>query len=808
MDRFICIHGHFYQPPRENPWLEEVEFEDTAYPYHDWNEKITAECYAPNAASRILDAEGRIIDIVNIYSKISFDFGPTLLSWLERHKPDVYEALIEADRLSMENFSGHGSAIAQAYNHMIMPLANKNDKYTQVIWGIKDFQKRFGRLPEGMWLPEAAVDLETLETLSDSGIKFTILSQRQAKKVRKVEGDGDWNDVSGENIDPKMAYLCVLPSGRHMNIFFYDGPISQDVSFGGLLKNGEAFAKRLLSAFNEQESRPQIVHIATDGETFGHHHHHGDMALSYGLHYIESSGFAKLTNYSEYLEKFPPAYQVAISENTSWSCAHGVERWKANCGCKTGLHAGWSQTWRRPLRDAMDWLRDRLIPIYNDEAGKYFKDTGEARNGYIEVILDRSQDNVERFITKHSEKILSMEEKVSSLKLLEMQRNAMLMYTSCGWFFDDVSGIEAVQVMLYASKAIQYIEELCGISLEPEYMQCLENAPSNIFKNGAEIYKQSVKPAWSDLLRVGAHYSISSFFEEYTDETKIFCYTAKNEGYNRIEAGKQRFAMGKTVISSDITFDEKTIIFAVLHLGDHNINGGAEEYTGDEHFSFMQYEMKAAFEKGDIPEVIRLMDKHFGKNIYSLWHLFKDEQRRVLNQIMQLTYDGIEATYRQIYENNYAIMSFFHSLRLRLPRPFSSAAEYLLNTDLKNLLEEDDLDLEKLRNMIDEAKNWPIRIDRTTIGFVVSSRINRLMEMLHENPEDVELFKNIDDIMEVLKPLSLSLNLWKAQNIYFSIGTSLLGNMQERASKGDKSAAGWVEDYLKLGNYLHVKVTQ
>lgn len=808
MDRYICIHGHFYQPPRENPWLEEVELQETAYPYHDWNEKITAECYAPNAASRILDSEGRIIDIVNIYSKISFDFGPTLLSWLERHKPDVYQAILEADRLSMERFYGHGSAIAHAYNHMVMPLANRRDKYTQIIWGVKDFQKRFNRFPEGMWLPETAADVETLEVLVSLGIKFTILSPRQAKRISKIGETGKWHDVSEERVDPTMAYLCVLPSGRTINLFFYDSPISQEVSFGGLLSNGEAFAKKLLSVFNDQREWPQIVHIATDGETFGHHHRHGDMALSYGLHYIESNNLAKITNYGEHLEKHPPTYTVEIFENSSWSCVHGVERWRDDCGCNSGMHPGWNQAWRKPLRNAMDWLRDKLLHIYGNKASRYFKDPWNARNDYIEVILDRSHENIENFFKKHASKELSTEEKMRALKLLETQRNAMLMYTSCGWFFDDISGIEAIQVIQYASKAMQYIEELEeGLSLEVEYLEVLEKAPSNIYENAVKPYEMFVKSARSDLLRVGAHYSISSIFEEYPEDIKIFCYTAKSEVYNKIEAGKLKLAIGKANITSDITWDEKTISFAVLHLGDHNINGGAKEFTGDEDFSTMQDEIKGAFEKGDIPQVIRLMDKHFGSNIYSLWHLFKDEQRKVLNEILQLTYEGIEASYRQIYENNYAIMNFFHSLHIRLPRRFSAAAEYILNTDLEKIFkEEEDLDVEKLKKLIDDAERWPIKIDTTTIGFVASSWINSLMERLYQQPEDIELFEKIDNTLEVLKPLSLSLDLWKAQNIHFSISRDFYNTMKERSENGDKLAERWVEDFLKLGHYLHVKV--
>jgi alpha-amylase/alpha-mannosidase (GH57 family) len=806
MNKYICIHGHFYQPPRENPWLEEVEYQDNAYPYHDWNERITAECYAPNAASRILDAQGRIIDIVNIYSKISFDFGPTLLSWLERHKPDVYQAILDADRMSIERFSGHGSALAHAYNHMIMPLANRRDKYTQIIWGIRDFQKRFNRFPEGMWLPETAVDIETLEVIVSLGIKFTILTPRQAKRIIKKGDDESWHDVSGEKVDPTMAYQCVLPSGRTINLFFYDAPISRDVSFGGLLNNGEAFAKRLLDAFNGSRTWAQIVNIATDGETFGHHHRHGDMALSYCLHYIETNSDVKVTNYGEYLEKHPPTHIVEIYENSSWSCIHGIERWRDNCGCNTGLHPQWTQVWRKPLRMSLDWLRDELIPIFHNEASEYFKNPWDVRNEYIDVIFDRSEENVEEFLRRHAVKKLSKEQKVRALKLLEMQRNAMLMYTSCGWFFDDVSGIEAVQIMSYASKAIQYAEELQGMLLEPEFIRRLKEAPSNVFNNGAEPYEIFVKPSRSDLLRVGAHYSISSIFEEYADEIKICCYTAKSEVYNKLEAGKLTLVTGKANIKSDITWEEETISFAVIHLGDHNINGCVKEFNGQESFLAMQKEIQDAFEKGDVTGVIRLMDKHFKGNIYSLWHLFKDEQRKILHQILQLTYEDVETSYRRVFENNYAIMNFFHSLNIPLPKPFSSAAEYILNNDLKRIFEDTEFDIERLEKLIVDAKKWSIKIDTTIMGFVVSSWVESAMEQLSEQTHNIHLFEMIDNVMEILKPLSLTLNLWKAQNIYFSISRKVLRYMEDRVSNGDREAMRWMEEFRRLGDYLHVKI--
>jgi alpha-amylase/alpha-mannosidase (GH57 family) len=806
MNRYICIHGHFYQPPRENAWLEEIEVQDGAYPYHDWNERITAECYAPNASSRILDTKERIIDIINIYSSISFDFGPTLLSWMERHKPEVYEAIIEADKLSMKKFSGHGSAMAQAYNHMIMPLANKEDKYTQAIWGIKDFEKRFGRFPEGMWLPETAVDEETLEVLADLGITFVVLSPRQAKKIRELDHHDRWHDVSGEKVDPTRTYLCELPSGKTMNLFFYDGPISQEVSFGPLLKDGVGFAKKLISAFNDQRDWPQMVHIATDGETYGHHHRFGDMALSYALHYIEANNHAKITNYSEYMANHPPAYAVEIFENSSWSCVHGVERWRDNCGCHSGAHPKWNQEWRKHLRNGMDGLRDRLVQVYSEEAPKYLKSPRDARNDYIEVILDRSRESVDLFLENNAVRKLSAEEKMTVLKLLEIQRNAMLMYTSCGWFFDDISGIETVQIMQYASKAIHYAEELTGLSLETEYLDYLNNAPGNAHKNGAEIYSQFVTPARTDILRVGAHYSISSIFEDYPEEIKLYCYSAKSEIYQRTEAGKLTLATGKTIISSEITWDEKVISFAVLHLGDQNINAGIRHFRDDASFSEMQSEIIEAFEKGDTPEVIRIMDKHFESNICNLWHLFRDEQRKVLDQILQLTYESVEASYRQIYDNNYMIMNFYNSLQQKLPRPFLAAADYIINSDLKKIFEEDSLDIEKLKRLIEETDRWAIRIDKETIGFKATSWINTSMEKLLSEPEDTELLLLIEDTMKNLESLKLSLNIWHVQNIYFDISRKYGDEMRRESTQGDQAAREWTEGFQRLGLYLHVKI--
>jgi len=559
MERYVCIHGHFYQPPRENPWLEAIELQDSAYPYHDWNERITAECYAPNAKSRILDEKGRIVQMANNYAKISFNFGPTLLAWLEEKAPDVYSAILEADQESCKSFAGHGSALAQAYNHMILPLANRRDKVTQILWGIRDFEHRFGRKPEGMWLPETAVDLETLDILAHHEIRFTILAPHQAHRIRRI-GDEKWEEMVGAKIDPTRAYSLRLPSGRSIALFFYDGPISRSVAFEGLLKNGESFAQRLLRGFSEKRKWPQMVHIATDGETYGHHHRFGEMALAFALYSIESKNLARLTNYGEYLEKLPPTHEVEILENTSWSCIHGVERWRSDCGCTTGGNPGWHQAWRAPLRESLDWLRDAIAPAYEEKARQFLKDPWDARNDYIRVILDRSPENTEGFLNQHASRTLNEDEKITVLKLLELQRHAMLMYTSCGWFFSELSGIETNQVIQYACRAVQLAREVFGEDMESQFVELLERAMSNIpeLGNGRRIYEKSVKPDTLDLETVGAHYAMSSLFEEYGQKASIYCYTVDQDDYQSSEAGRARLVVGRATVASEITREGDT----------------------------------------------------------------------------------------------------------------------------------------------------------------------------------------------------------------------------------------------------------
>lgn len=492
MKKYFCLHGHFYQPPRENPWLETIEHQDSAHPYHDWNEKIAEECYIPNAKARILNDKNEVISVINNYEKISFNFGPTLISWIKAKKPTLLHAIQAADRESMKRL-GHGNALAQAYSHMILPLANERDKFTQIYWGMQSFIATYSRQPEGLWLPETAVDTPTLEILASLGIKYTILSPHQAAQIRKFDND-QWQDVTHEKINPKMPYLYKLPSGKSIAIFFFDGPLSQSIAFDQTQHIGNHLENILPSIYSSSNDIPaELVNIATDGETFGHHHPFGDMGLAYLLHLIENNPQIELTNYSQYLAMYPPTYEVKIIENSSWSCIHGVERWKSNCGCKTGPHPEWQQEWRTGLRNALDNLRDKLIPIFEIETKKYYHDPWQLRNDYIEVIENRCEDNLKSFLAKHSLDNNSPN-MPTLLKWLELQRYTMLMYTSCGWFFEEISGLETTQILKYAARVLQLAAELGIKDLENSFLEILSSAVSNIvdFKNGREIFEKQI----------------------------------------------------------------------------------------------------------------------------------------------------------------------------------------------------------------------------------------------------------------------------------------------------------------------------
>jgi alpha-amylase/alpha-mannosidase (GH57 family) len=774
-NKYVCIHGHFYQPPRENAWLETVERQETARPFHDWNTRINFECYAPNAAARILDKDGWIVKIRNNYNRISFNFGPTLLSWLEENDPDAYDLILKADQKSAERFGGHGTSLAQVHSHLIMPLANYRDKVTQVYWGIHDFERRFRRYPEGIWLAETAVDTETLEVLASHGIQYTILAPRQAKAVRRIpltpakQGTAvpSWQPVSTETIDTRHPYWCVLPSGRRIALFFYHGEIAQEIAFNGLLNSGKALSQRMVGVFDHNDE-PQLSHVATDGESYGHHHRYGEMALADSLNSIEDEGKASLTNYGQFLELHPPSWEVQIHENSSWSCVHGVERWRADCGCNSG-RAGWHQRWRKPLRDTLDWLRDEISPLFEREGTRFLRDPWAARNDYIEVMLNRSDESIEAFLAKHARRDMSDLERIAVLRMMEIQRFCILMYTSCGWFFDEISGIETNQILQYALRAMDYALDVFGVDLHPEFSRRLAAAPSNVMANGAVSFHDNVIPTRVTLERVATHFAVVSLFEENPAGLNLFNYTANVDFFEKIEAGTPKFAAGRLRITSRVSRAEKTFCYAVLYLGQQhvigNISGGMNRSTFVEMFERTSKSFKAA----NLGEVIGILQEYFGPEKFSLSSLFSDEKIEIIKAITENSLDSAESTFRNVFNENYQLMTALEEAKLPMPSTWDNIASYVLNADLLRIFNDPKMgDLQALRRIEADMKRWNIKLrDLEMLNHTAGQRLLDEIERIVRDESSPQRVMWIAEVLKIVQEIGLKPDIWRSQNVFY-----------------------------------------
>jgi alpha-amylase/alpha-mannosidase (GH57 family) len=804
--RFVCIHGHFYQPPRENPWLETVETQDTAAPYHDWNERVCAECYATNGAARIVNIQNQITRIVNNYARISFNFGPTLLSWLKENAPRTYRMILDGERRSRKSFGGHSSAMAQVYNHIILPLASQRDRITQIRWGIADYENNYGASPEGMWLAETAADADSLELLAQHGIKFTLLAPHQCKRIRPLKEGASWTDTPDATVDTAHPYLVRFASGVSIAVFFYNGPASRAIAFEGLLNSGENFAARLKAGFKDIP-QPQLVHVATDGESYGHHHAHGEMALAYALRLLEQDKSVKLTNYGSFLEQFPPEYECEIADNTSWSCNHGIERWRSNCGCNGGK-PGWNQSWRAPLRQALDELRDALVPLTEQEGGKLFRDVWAARDSYIEVILDRGPESVDRFFRAHASHILSEAERVHALALMEMQRHTQLMYTSCGWFFDDISGIETVQVIAYAARVLQLAQHLFGeqaAPLEPAFLLRMAEARSNVASagDGAQIYKACVATRKLDLAQVAAHYAISSVFSSYGEETDLFCFHVRRISYDIYTSGRGRLALGRAHVASAVTGYQDTFSFAVLHFGDQNITAAVKVYSESGAAEFEAFASQAAehVQRADFPEVIRLLDRFYGHVDYSLTSLFTDEQRRIVQLILNSTLWDIENSLSTIYQDHASLLHYLSQAGLPKPPALTLAAGFAVNAGLRRALENDPIDQAELRSFLSLAKADQVSLETASLSYIADQRMKRAMVELQMSSGSLEMLDRALVLARILVELPFELNLWQAQNIWYEI---LRTSSYALTALDADDRPRWEKDFSELGRCLTI----
>ncbi|MGD0481211.1 MAG: DUF3536 domain-containing protein [Terracidiphilus sp.] len=810
--RFICIHGHFYQPPRENPWLETVETQDSAAPYHDWNERICAECYAPNGAARIVNETNQIARIVNNYARISFNFGPTLLSWLKENAPRTYRMILDGEDRSRPRNRGHSSAMAQVYNHTILPLANARDRVTQIRWGIADYENSFGAPPEGMWLPETAADSATLEALAANGIHFTVLAPHQCKRIRPVKkdgkmGDGDWGDwidTPDATVDTTHPYLVRFASGISIAVFFYNGPVSRAIAFEGLLNSSDHFVARLKGGFKDG-AQPQLVHVATDGESYGHHHKYGEMGLAYALRLLEQDKTVKLTNYAAFLEQFPPEFECEIVEETSWSCAHGIERWRSNCGCNGG-HPGWNQEWRAPLRKALDELRDALVPLTEQHGSSLLREVWAARDAYIQVVLDRSTESADRFFAAHQTHPLSEDERVRALELMEMQRHAQLMFTSCGWFFDDIGGIETVQVIAYAARVLQLARQVFGektAPLEPAFLARLAEAHSNdpAAGDGARIYKKNVETQELHLEQVAAHYAISSVFSTFADETELFCFRVRRISYEIYTSGRGRLALGRVHVASSITGNAQSFSFAVLHFGDQNITAAVKAYSEADAAAFEAFAADAVshVQSADFPEVIRLLDRFYGHANYSLTSLFRDEQRRIVQLILNSTLWDIESSLTTIYQDHASLLHYLSQAGLPKPPALTLAAGFAINAGLRRVLEVEPVDVAQLRSFLALANADLVPLETATLSYIADLRMKRAMAELQMSSGGLEMLDRALALARTLTEMPFALNLWQAQNIWYEI-LRTSGYALTALSAEDRPR--WDRDFNELGACL------
>ncbi len=784
---YVTIHGHFYQPPRENPYLNTIERQPSAYPCHDWNERIYHECYRPNAFARVLNERGEVIDVVNNFEYLSFNIGATLMSWLEQYDPEVYQRIIEADRQSCLRLNGHGNAIAQVYNHIIMPLANERDKYTQIRWGIADFRARFGREPEGMWLAETAVDYDTIAALINEGIRFIVLAPSQAERCRlmpdALNPKTEWHEVGGSQIDPTRPYRCFIDADRYkyIDIFFYDGPISRDMGFNDVLDNSSHLIGRIGQAIKGDRRPSQLICIATDGETFGHHKGGTEKCLAHAFTQEFPNKNWNVTNFAHYLSINQPTWEVVLKPVTAWSCSHGVDRWQDDCGCGGG--GDWHQQWRRPLRDSLNWLRDELAVIYQETGRQKFNDPIKARDEYIQVILDRSTEKVNQFFERHQCHSLTASEKIDALRLLEMQRHVLLMFTSCGWFFEELSRPEGVQILRYAARAIELAAEVTGKQLESEFIDRLAKAPSNVelFGNGAEVYRQLVRPSQINFQQVAAHYAISSLFTNYPQQEQVYCYEAQQLDYQKQSMGSLTLAVGQVNLTSQITWENHHYVFAVLHLGGWDFHCCIQTFDGRNAYTQLKDKLLAIFKGASTAQIILGMSELFGNCHFSLQHLFAEERQRIMQQLTQHTKKHLDQLYAQVYRDNYSILAAFQRDELPVPQELQVAAEIAIGHRCLETIaaleqvtgdpQETDNHLVDLAAIAAEANHLRCRLNIPEAAKTLEQLILRSLWQLLYDADPVTLedsVKRLERTIEIGHQLQVGLFLDRVQELFYN----------------------------------------
>ena len=776
---YVVIHGHFYQPPRENPWLGIIERQPSAYPYHDWNEKIAAACYTPNTVSRILNGNGRIDHIINNFAQLSFNVGPTLMQWMRRRLGRTAERIVEADKLSVHLRGGHGNAIAQVYNHVIMPLATPTEKDLQVYWGIRDFRQHFGRDPEGMWLAETACNYATLEVLVKHGIKFTILAPDQAFRVRPIRKGGKpapWVDVSDGSIDTTRPYRIFMVSSegeklphRYIDVFFFDRPLSTEMSFSHLLTNADQFGQHLLRAV--RPDRPnQLINVATDGETFGWHEPFADMCLAYFFEHTAKQIQIEFTNYPRYLEMFHPEYEVQLKAGgeglgTSWSCVHGVDRWRENCGCSTDSPAWWQQKWRKPLREAFDLLRDRVEKIYQDRLADWCTDLGAMRREYIDVILDRREEVVNAFFGRHLKPDAPSEVRTTALALLESLHNSLLSFSSCAWFFGEVSRLEPVQSMKYALRAIQLASPYTGEDLSRLVTDKLKEARSNIpeLGDGKKIFHNLVEPAYYSMEKVVSSYAICLLTVGRAN-LPVYNYRVA-ELDSRSIPDKYPSQVGLLRLQCRVMLCEKLYAFHVTRFTVKDVRCYVKEMQDRQEYERLLESLEGS-EKSNLPAI-------FGSN-YLSWH---DMIPEVGGELMRTLFDeklsGLREQFDHMFDDNKDLFDAYVAAGLELPYEVKGLVSLSLSRAFTDVIIKHRGDWERvsygraveIQNM---ARNYGVKLDVREVEPLINEDLLAESMALKEDLSAHRL-ANIFKILDIGLLLGFTLRRDLAENIILEV---------------------------------------